>query len=503
MKKILKLMLVAGFLGFLLPSCELDKYPVDSILFQDSYQSITDATNHWNGLYSIFRTRFNGIFAQPTEVMSDLFNATLPPGSSNIAGVLHRLDVTMLSDNDISAVWRLCYSALVNVNVFLERVNEIPLSSRADTARITNYKGHAHYMRAHLYYILIKHFGVAYNPATAGSDMGVPLVIRYDLNYRPERASVRAIYNFILDELESAEAMIAAQGAARSERITRDAVLALRSKIQLNMRDNARAAATALELIKSGRYPLVTDSLSLLRGWRDDDWSEDILLMYVAETEGVNEQSYFERWDAASQYFAPFFVPTQTVVNLYEESDLRRKIYLSNPTTDVVFANGQRRTGIYFLRKWPITTNYAPSPGNHQHKPKVHRIAEQYLIAAEALGANGLGTVTGIEILTELRAARGATIAVDEANFETMLRGEWVREMIGEGVRIECLKRWGIGFNGRVPQNPNTIAGGDMQEYYSLREAPANYYRFTWPVPLNEIRTNPNIRQTQSWIDLR
>jgi len=508
MKNILKLMMVVGFVGFLSSSCELDKYPTDSVLFIESYQTVTDATNNWNGLYSIFRTRFYGAFAQPTEVMSDLFNASLPPGSSNIAGALHRLDITMLSDNDIANVWRLCYSAINNVNVFLERVDEIEVTAPADIALIRNYKGHAHYMRAHLYYILIKHFGAAYTVDTAAP--GVPLVTVYDLDARPVRASVGTIHNFILDELVLAETMITDTNRIHrpggNERITRDAVWALRSKIQLNMGLNAEAAETALRLINSGRYPLVTDSAALSRGWRDDDWSEDILLMHVKETESANEQNYFSRWNAATgqQRFEPFFIPTRTVVDLYEAEDLRRKVYLSNPATDVIFANNWRRPGIIFLRKWSMTTNYAPRPGNYQHKPKVHRIAEQYLIAAEALGYGNspINRPEAIRILTEFRDARGAVIEVNDANFEQMLRDEWVREMIGEGVRIECLKRWGMGFSGRVPQNPNIIAGGDMQEYYSeleVSETAGNIHRLTWPVPINELRTNPNIRQTPAW----
>jgi len=502
MKKIFKLMLIAGFIGFLLPSCDLDRFPTNAVPFDESFRTVEDARNQLNGLYSQFRTRFYGIFAQSTEVMSDLFNAVIPPGAGNIAGALHRIDMTMLGSSDIASVWRLSYSAINNANIFLERVHEIELRTPADSSTIRDFIGQAHYIRAHLYYILITHFGVAYTSQGGPEAPGVPLVTRFDLDYRPERATVGETYQFIMAELDSAYRRIATQGQSRSIRITRDAVKALRSKVQLEMGDNEGAAKTALYLINSDRYPLVTTAEELLDGWRNDNWTEDILLMNVTGTESANFQDFFSRFNAGTaspgspgQHFAPFFVPTQTVIDLFEPNDLRRQVYLSNPMVDRVFSNGMPREGVVFLRKWRMNDNYAPAPGNYQHKPKVHRIAEQYLIAAEALGP----TAEGIGILTRLRTARGATIPVDANNFTQILRDEWVREMIGEGRRIQSLKRWGIGFDGRVPQNPNIIAGGDMQEYYTLLEAPANFYRFTWPVPLNEIRTNPNIRQTPEW----
>jgi hypothetical protein len=336
--------------------------------------------------------------------------------------------------------------------------------------------------------------------------LGVPIVKVFDVSLKPERASVAEVYHFIKEEIALAE-QISVVGTARSERITKDAVWALKSKIQLLMHDFSEAATTAQVLINSGRYPLVTTESELLAGWRNDTWSEDILLMSItaAEPQHMNNLGIFDNQDAFSspKRHVPGMLPTQPVVNLFlaNAGDLRNNVYLSNPATDMVKINNADRPGVVFIRKWPMNSLYVPN--TFYHKQKVARIAEQYLIAAEALHASG---GNGLSVLNELRTKRGAPALNTWSDEE--LRNEWVREMIGEGVRVECLKRWHIGFGGsqilsaRNPQNADIIEGGNNQAEYAQRECRPDYYRLTLPVPENEMLYNASIKQTPEWNSL-
>ncbi|MDR2907044.1 MAG: RagB/SusD family nutrient uptake outer membrane protein [Bacteroidales bacterium] len=492
MKKIINILIVVGFVGCFLSSCRLDEYPTDRVMLGESYQTMNDAESYWNGLYSIFRIQHYGVMASSTEVMSDLYNLT---GGEMVA--LHRLDNLMLSNVAVSGIWGSCYTALANINNFIDNVDQVDQSNikedveLANIERINNYKGDAHYFRAYMYYLLVKHYGDDYEPSTAATKLGVPLVLHYNVTEKPARATLKRIYDFIMEEIIKAEGLVQPNNNEQ-ERVTPDAVAALKSKIQLLMHDYVGAAATASSLF--GRYTL-TDSTGLSNGWLNDDWSEDIFQMSLTSNEvgerEVNTQNYLSGYMTRNGKYSPTVVPTDTVIRLYEQGDYRRAVYLSNPKTDIIQARGVDRPGVYFIRKWRMTNRYTLN--SYAHKPKVARIAEQYLIAAEAMGAAG----GGIEVLKKLRDARGATLEVNAGNFVQMLRDEWVREMIGEGVRVECLKRWHIGFNGRSPQNEVIVIDGKDVE------CPADYYRLTLPIPASELQLNSELQQAEGWGNLQ
>ena len=502
MKNILNITIFSMVIGWLSTSCEMDRYPFDAILAEEGFQTMADAHRHNNGHYAYLRSRVYGGFMQNTEWQSDLYNATI--GHTNTPA-LHRMAVTMLSDGNVGGVWSSAYSAIGQLNNFLVRIHEV---EEPDLPVIARYIAEAHYFRAYYYYILIRHFGANYDPATAADLPGVPLITVLDRYAQPSpRASLAEVYDFIMSEIALAEeGGITTQGAQRSDRVTIDAVRALKAKIQLLMHDFEGAATTANAIISTGRYPLATTEATIRSGWHSDNWTEDIFLLFMAtgtaaDRDGTGTQGSLVSWNAADGAFAPGYIPTQTVLDLYAAGDRRRAVFFSNIGTDFLMYRSIEYRGVYFMTKWPGNALTRPSSGaNYFHRPKVHRIAEQYLIAAEALAHPNNPSRDEAQALTrlnQLRTARG--LAALTQWDEQEMRNEWVREMIGEGVRIECLKRWNVGINGRVPQNTVVVLSPEGAETTNLI-CPPGYYRFTWPVPLTEMRTNPNISQTPEWV---
>ena len=505
MKRLLNIIMIAGIFGILFSACELEKYPYNAIATEQAFVTMSDAANHRNALYSLLRGRQYGMFTQTAELQSDLYNATADYG--NRQGFIHQITQDLAGDYNVRDIWRACYSAIAQVNNFIENVDKVDTTTPQEEATIADYKAEAHYVRAYIYYILIKYFGAAYDPATASDKLGVPLLTTFDINAKPERASVGAIYDFIKDEITLAE-QLTVTGEAKSERITIDAVRAFKARIQLLTRDYSGAAQTAQALINSGNYPLVTTEVALRASWVNDDSSEDIFLMFVSASEAgqipagsgsgntEQNQSIYTIYQQATEKYRPDYIPTKTVVDMYEADDLRRKVFLSDPTNDTInLSTGSDYPDVLFLKKFPGNPAMFTTQTNYRHKPKVARIAEQYLIAAEALNRSG---GNGLPVLNALRQARGASEL--PAWDEQEMQNEWVREMIGEGFRIECLKRWGIGYDGRIPQNPDLIQGGLEDVNFAKRNCPAGYYRFILPIPHNELRTNPNMVQTPEWI---
>jgi hypothetical protein len=494
MKKIFNIILTVFLLGWIFTSCELEKYPYNSIASEDTFNTVQDATNHLNGLYSFMRHTQYGNFTYFSELQSDLFNIR---SQSNGYPQMQEMPVTILTLPYFPAMWTTLYYGIARINNFIANIDNV----RGEEAIIASYKAQAHYFRAYFYYVLIKHWGENYESETvAKSKLGVPLVKELDVTVKQGRASLFETYDFILTELTEAETLMGNNmlGMPSSTRVTIDAVKALKSKILLLTGDKTGAAQLANELINSGTYPLNTTEADLRRGWVNDQTTEDIFILNIANQQvGYNSnlggsgellQQMYSNWNVTLKAYTPNLIPTKTVVEMYEPNDLRNAVYLSDTLTDTISYNSRYYTGVKFVKKWPGNPELQVIAGtiNYRHRPKVARIAEMYLIAAEA--------EQNLTRLNELREARGASTLTSWSDEE--LRNEWAREMIGEGVRLECIKRWQIPINGRIPQNPASIVNDARFTETSL---PANYYRFTWAIPDAEMQNNPNMRQIPQW----
>lgn len=505
MKKIVNFIMIVGTMGFIFSACTLDKYPVGSLSTDESFSTVLDATKYRNGFYTALRGVHFNVFSYVSELQSDLYNATT--GYGNRFGGGHRMEIEMLSDYDVRDIWMNTYTQIAQINNFLDKIGGIAPSTDEEANLVKQYIAEAHYTRAYLYYVLVKHYGADYDPATAGSKLGLPLCTTYDVTEKPERSSLEATYQFIKGELDLAiESGNLTSVSAASERISLEAAKALKSKIQLLMHDNTGAAATAQELI--AKFPLITTAEALKAYWAEDKNNEDIFLLNVSSAQNgiaylgadltnpqVLNNGMFGSYTVSNKTYGPDYIPTKTLVDMFETNDFRRTCYLSDPEKDTFAYNAIKYPGIQVLLKWPMTSIYTTN--SYLHKPKVARIAEQYLIAAEALGTGG-----GLAILNQLRTARGAS-TVDAGAFEQTLRDEWAREMCGEGVRIECLKRWNIGYDSRPPQNELLIMGGaaDVAAMFARKYAPAGYYRFILPIPMNDLQANPSLMQTPEWVN--
>ena len=136
---------------------------------------------------------------------------------------------------------------------------------------------------------------------------------------------------------------------------------------------------------------------------------------------------------------------------------------------------------------WPLLTKYF---GNeeflaniiyHVSKPKPLRLAEQYLIRAEAYCELGNYSAASADLtaLRETRYSTGGTVSVNAGNWLETISDERVRELYMEGFRLHDLKRWGKGFE-RTPQSQTQSEGSSLK-------IEAGNPLFVWPIPNHEI----------------
>lgn len=497
MKRILKTIAISVSAVAVLASCDLNLVPIDSITYEEGGQLIQTEANLTaleNGVLHSFRALQMGKYSLTSDLMMDGFNATLDYGN-NYGGV-HRVTAEDFNsgDYDVRDYWMNNYIALKNYNILIaaaETANE-DLKDKVDIAL-----GEALFCRAMSYLNLARHFGKAYNSATAATDLCVPLVLVYDQLEKPSRATVAEVYAQIKADLDKAATLLAnVKGSARAEKPTIDAVNALYARYYIDLGDYANAAAYAHKVIDSKNYKLSSTAKEMEDEFVNDNGKEPIYQVYTnLSSEGSNALREYTMTTSDTQFnqvFKPYYIPTQKLIDSYDAGDLRLAAWFDN--SEAVQINGSYYQGDFyvFTKYWgnpALTSNLR----NGRQAPKPLMIAEMYLIAAEAeLTSNAAAAKAD---LNTLQAARGARTT--DATLENIQK-EWFRETVGDGLRMVTMKRWGLGYDGR-PAQPGAVNALNLGTNYDQKVLPASDHHFCWPVPADEMNINKNLVQNPGY----
>jgi starch-binding outer membrane protein, SusD/RagB family len=367
------------------------------------------------------------------------------PGSTRYQGLTTAVGT---SGTAHIATWGAHYEVLQDANLLIGAIPEGVL----DAATLNRYRGEALAIRAFAMHNLVKVWG--YEPGNfdqgeleSNWDAGViirtePTIDLTDADLRP-RASVTDVYAQILQDLSDAKGLLAGINANNTF-ATEAFVDALSARVNLYA-GNWGAAATAAQaaITNSGRTLADTD--------------DDVADMFDALVGGhpeaifkvvVNSSTENGGWNnnGPGTYSSTGFLaqlPTQFLVDKYEAGDYRlgwyrdcadaQRIALNQPTgcADV-------NTGGFSLVK------FNGSKGNHVDDLPFIRLAEMYLIWAEAAAkaANDPNAAAGP--LNTLRTARnvGAVPAFASiTEMEDFVLDERMRELALEGHRFFDLKR--------------------------------------------------------------
>jgi hypothetical protein len=515
MNKYIKIFFVL-FIASSLYSCDLDRFPRHQIVTDESFASIADAQNWDNGIFAMLRTCLYGDFTLTQDVMGDQLNAVMDYG--NRRGWVHQWTPLNAGDGTLLSIWTAYYQGIRNANFIISSMPilveylEAGEGISEDNRRLLNrFLGNAHMARAFYYHQLTLRWGSeAFNPATAATALGVPLVKTFDITERPARATMQETYNFILEDITEARRLLATvAGTPRYHRFSIDAVNALDARVRLHMQDWASAFTAANNLIASNRFPLENTVEGLEQMWVHDNSDEVIMLMFVAdptERPGVGNDIYLSRQSAQPDRFRPDFLPSQWVVDMFDEDDIRRPVFFSN--SGVLEIGGLLTPNIYRVQKFRGNPAFPGSgfggAGNasatsNMQAPIVFRIAEMYLIAAEtAFRSPTLTDADALAPLNALRTNRGldALVGISGNTLFEEIQNERFRELAFEGFRFWDLRRWGLGFERRDPQNTDVLMSGP--DFFTKSVLP-NDPKFVWGIPSNDMRANPNLVQNPGW----
>ncbi len=487
-----KIIIILSTVALLFTACDLDKYPLDSIEQSQSFKNVEDATQFNTGMYTFLRNRVYGIFMYSSDVQADLLNASKDFGNRN--GTVYYWTF-LASDYTIRDTWQPYYSAITNINNFLDNVDKIPAVSAAETATLSKYKGEAFLLRAYYYHQLVKLYSKDYEPTTAATDMGLPIVLRYDVGAKPSRSSVEATYAQILSDISQAKTLLTTSGTPGSINLTKDCIIALEARVYLCMHKYTEAASAADALISSNVYPLVSTVADLKNMWHSDANAETIFQLFASTPSELPTASngIYLGYSSATKKYSPDFIPQQWVVDMYSDTDIRKSVYLDKKPAYIVSADYE----LYLINKYPGNPALYTGTTNYQHKPKVFRIAEMHLIKAEALAMTSSNDAQALSALNVLRTKRGlnALQGISGSALLDSIKVERTRELLCEGNRIEDLKRWKQDCVRKTPQNINVIMTGEDAD--KLNKKTGND-KFVWGIPENDMKANPNLNGQQN-----
>jgi starch-binding outer membrane protein, SusD/RagB family len=353
-----------------------------------------------------------------------------------------------------TGLWQPAYRFIYTANLALEKLPGA--SALSDTTR-RQLQGEARFVRAFCYYYLVRFFG------------DVPLIRSTDYRetMRVARTPKRGIYAAILEDLGRAEEELADVGAPGSHtRPARQAATALRARVHLDLGQWSEAIAAAGSVIHSGLFVLAERPQTVFHERSPE------LIFYL---EAPPPYYILPEATAILPRF-PSTLPTYLVqpelLQAFEAGDGRREAWIA----ERIFGGKL----LYFPAKYR-----GGSAGNEKEGYGVLRLAEQYLVRAEARihtgdmsGAladlNGIRQRAGLRPLTSTH--RDALLAAVEKERRVELAFEW-------GHRWNDLRR-----NGRAEAVLGALKGSTWQPADTL-----------WPIPQDQIGLNPALMQNPGY----
>ena len=252
-------------------------------------------------------------------------------------------------------------------------------------------------------------------------------------------------WDFIKGDLDKAAELITETDPTGTH-ISLPVVNAMLARVALQMDNYDEAITKAKEITENDYFALASDSASFANLWINDE-GDEIIFEPAEDNQARHTWSYLT-YSVSQSAFSPDWIPSQATYNMYEDGDLCKSQWFLE-ADKVVQNDVTSEAGIKLFAKYPGNPTLLKSGEStlttRANAPKMIRLAEMYLILAEAYAQKG-DNENARKYLNDLLSSRGASEVEASGNILAAVKQEWKKEFIGEGMRQICLKRWGEGF---------------------------------------------------------
>ncbi|GGK67134.1 RagB/SusD family nutrient uptake outer membrane protein [Rufibacter glacialis] len=453
---------MAAGLSIFSSACDdfLDVEPTNGIEMNEAITDARSAQRAIQGIYSAFQSDdyygLSYLFYQDLYADNLGFNGTFTTHREVANRVINP------SNLQIADTWTSIYAAIGRANWVIQSVQALGgLTTDEKSAFIAEAK----FLRALAYFDLVKVFG------------GVPIVTVAltnpgDIQNQP-RSTQEQVYAFIEQDLMEAEIGLEGTSNPSMPYFASDlAASALLARVYLQQGKWALAAQKATQVISSGKYSLATnfrDIFSSTGNTQNAGTSEVIFELAFSR----DDQNALASSSAAPGTLGQRFNVTSGFFNVLTASQNAGDSRVE--ATAFFDAETNRRK----IRKYNDVIN------NGDNVP-ILRLAEMYLIRAEAnarlAAATAAPTQAVVDDINRIRRRAGlpaVSLATNAAALTEILAQRRI-EFAFEGMRFMDLKRYNL-----TCQVLNFCpASGTSAD---------NSYRNLWPIPLQQIETNPNL----------
>jgi starch-binding outer membrane protein, SusD/RagB family len=460
-------------------SCDdmLDVTPKDQLVADVALTSLSDFQLALNGVYSGMTSA--SYYGSTMEVGLAYLTDNVRRSIDNRGQGAELYNYTFAQTNgEAAGLWTAIYRVIDRANIIIVKIDAI----EGDKVKKDQIKGEALAARALAYHDLVRLFAAKYDATPGATHLGVPILLESKIG-EPARNTVKEVYDRINADLVEAKKLMTDNSVAPF-RLNDAAAAAIQARVALYQKDYQKAIDFATEAINAKGLANRTAFATMWKQGTGTAESYFSLGMNATNTK-VGELFYEISTNTA------FVNPTKNLLNTFggdetaRNADQRYKSYIS-------FMPG-RANGEYVVGKYS-DVNSAIKGLNNIH---IIRAGEMYVTRAEAYAALNSSESQALADLNALRSARiEGYVAVDN----TELNGQALRnaiiverrkELAFEAHRYFDLKRLGLAL----------VRGEDCTAAPTTNcTIDANNFRFTLPIPQDEVFANPNIVQNDGYI---
>jgi starch-binding outer membrane protein, SusD/RagB family len=461
--------------------------PVTKTSTENAYQDDFSATAVLTGIYAQMSNEgisqggnfFNEELSADNLILFDI------NGRSDLAGYYQNFLEPTYGSTGGTTNWSRTYNLLYTINTSIEMLSDNKYLTPIVSKRLL---GEAFFLRAYCYFNLVNLYGQ------------VPMILSgdYAKNAKLGRTSIDTINSQIITDLKMAAenlddnyaAIDVSHTSPDEERLRPNlgAVNALLARAYLYQKNYAEAEAAATKVIDQNTlYSFIPLGSVFLKNSKETIWSLQSVNIGFNTQEGYIYMLPEEGPDYARPVYA-----SASLVESFEPGDGRKNNWLSSITTSL---------GDTYLFPAKYKISYSDLPADLKEYTIVLRLAEQYLIRAEAKNEQGntSGAVEDINLL-RARSRNNPTGSVPNPlpDLLNSLTQPALRSIILNERRVELFSEFGHRWFDLKRSGQMDSIMTEAEEYKGGNWEP---YKALYPIPFSDIRLNPAITQNPGYIN--
>ena len=385
-----------------------------------------------------------------------------------------------LDNNATSApgLWEVAYYVVSCANNVMDNLTEDKIKGTTTQQNLNNLRAECLFLRALAHFDLVRLYAQSFNYQPDG--LGVPYVFHTEPDAKPQRNSVREVFNYVIADLKEAESLMAddyTRGGVTdpTATCTKPAIQALLSRAYLYTSQWQNAADYATKVITNSKFRMWTSEEYLSVWGRDVPGQGEVIF----EVYGSTQNSYDAWWECPAYMTNPEgyadCAASNDLVFMYDQDDVRGALFRG--VDDVA--------DLYWTLKYPGKGKSVPDWNN----TVVLRLSEMYLIRAESI-VNGasISGVTAEADLNKITSNRNAPAYSTGVTREDVFQ-ERRKELCWEGHLWFDYSRTGramvrTDFTGTVLAN---------------KDIPYPSTKWALPISQRELSVNENLEQNPGY----